>query len=169
MARVQVKWRGRSPTARGFRLLAAVCLPVLLAACAGMRPGYEDPEVSISSFTPVPSESGTPAFEIGLHIVNPNREPLELEGIAYTISVEGRDLVTGVGNDLPVIEGYGEGDVTIQASASVFEGLRLLGDLMSKPRESLEYEFAAKLDVGAFRPAIRVSDKGQISTTDMSR
>jgi hypothetical protein len=34
---------------------------------------------------------------------------------------------------------------------------------MSTPKEKLSYEVSTKLDVGAFRPAIRVKDAGEIS------
>lgn len=42
-----------------------------------------------------------PRFEIVLHITNPNRDPLELEGISYTIHLEGNKVMSGVANDLP--------------------------------------------------------------------
>jgi LEA14-like dessication related protein len=134
-----------------------------VSACVGMTPGFETPTVNVSSFRSVPSESGMPKFEIGLNVINPNDEALNLRGVAYTISVEGRELIKGVGNDLPVIEGYGQGDFTVTATASMFEGAMLLKDLISRPKDSLNYEFEAKLDVGAFVPAIRVSDRGEFS------
>ncbi len=128
-----------------------------------MTPGFETPTVNVSSFRTVPSESGMPKFEIGLQVINPNSEALNLRGVAYTVSVEGRELIKGVGNDLPVIEGYGEGEFTVTATASLFEGAMLLKDLVSSPKGSLGYEFEAKLDVGALVPAIRVRDEGEFS------
>lgn len=134
-----------------------------LAGCTGMRPGYETPTVTVSSFRALPSESMVPSFEIGLRVINPNRESLELQGVAYTVSLEGHELIKGVGNELPVIEGYGEGDLKLTATANLFAGIRLISDLMRKQRDSFTYEFEAKLDIGAFRPAIRVTDTGEIS------
>ncbi len=134
-----------------------------LAGCAGLRPGYETPTVTISSFKAIPSEGGLPAFEIGLRVINPNIEPLELRGVAYTISLEGHELIKGVANDLPVIDGYGEGEFKLTASANLFAGIRLISDLMRSDRNTFRYEFEAKLDVGAFRPAIRVTDSDEIS------
>jgi LEA14-like dessication related protein len=136
---------------------------VILSGCTSLNSDFETPTVTINSFRSVPADSGAPTFEIGLRVVNPNREALELQGIAYTISLEGRELITGVGKDLPVIPGYSEGSFTVTASASLYQGLRLITDLMSKPKESLSYEVSTKLDVGTFRPAIRVKDAGEIS------
>lgn len=84
----------------------------------GMGAGFETPPVSVQAFRPVATDSGggLPSFEIALHVINPNLEPLELVGISYTISLDGHELIKGVGNELPVIEGYGEGSFTLTAS-----------------------------------------------------
>lgn len=146
-----------------LRVVLLIALAVVLQGCGGLRPGYESPTVTISSFKAIPSEAGLPAFEIGLRVVNPNIKPLELRGVAYTISIEGHDIIKGVGNDLPVIDGYGEGEFKLTASANLFAGIRLITDLMRSDKNTFRYEFAAKLDVGAFLPAIRVTDANEIS------
>ena len=96
----------------------------LLTGCAGMGSGYETPTVSVQSFRPIASDNGggLPAFEIRLHVTNPNLEPLKLAGISYTISLDGQNLIKGVGNELPVIQGYGEGTFTLTAGFNVMAG-----------------------------------------------
>jgi LEA14-like dessication related protein len=134
-----------------------------LAACAGMRPGYETPTVTVKSFRALPSDGIVPNFEIGLHVINPNSDTLPLRGVAYTISLGGYELIKGVGNELPVIEAYGEGDIVLTASASMLSAIQLINDLMKQPSDTIAYEIAAKLDIGAFRPAIRVRELGELS------
>ena len=133
-----------------------------------MGPGYEVPTVSVQSFRPVASDNGTglPSFEIGLHVTNPNLDPLELAGISYTISLDGKDLIKGVGNDLPVIEGYGEGTFTLTAGFNVLAGIQLFRSLMNKDGDSFDYAFKAKLDPGAYKRKIRISDRGSISLSN---
>ncbi len=145
------------------RVVAPVFAVMLLTACAGMRPGYETPTVTVKSFRALPSDGVVPNFEIGLHVINPNSDTLPLRGVAYTISLGGYELIKGVGNELPVIEGYGEGDIVLTASASMLSAIRLINDLMNQPSEKIPYEIAAKLDIGAFRPAIRVREDGELS------
>lgn len=151
---------------KGLALLLAAA--VLLCGCAGIGPGYEVPTVSVQSFRPVASDNGTglPSFEIGLHVINPNLDPLELVGISYTISLDGKDLIKGVGNDLPVIEGYGEGTFTLTAGFNVLAGIQLFRSLMNKDGDSFDYAFKAKLDPGAFKRKIRISDRGSISLSN---
>lgn len=143
-----------------FALLAATSV---LSACSGMRPGYETPTVTINSFKALPSQGALPNFEIGLHVINPNREALSLRGVSYTVSLDGHELIKGVGNELPVIEAYGEGGFTVTASPNLFAGIGFVTDLMRGPKDSVKYKLEAKLDVGTMRRAIRVSDTGEIS------
>ena len=67
--------------------LAIATLAILMAGCAGLRPGWETPTVTVKSFRAIPSQGMLPEFEIDLHIVNPNREALKLAGVSYTVSL----------------------------------------------------------------------------------
>lgn len=146
------------------RLLICVCLfASLLPGCASLSPGYEEPTVTLSSFNAIPSEGMIPAFEIGLRIINPNSNTLNLEGIVYTVSLQGHELVKGVGKDFPPIEGYSEGLVKLTASANLLAGIRFMTDVMREPQDSLEYEFKAKLDMGGLFPAVRITETGDVN------
>jgi LEA14-like dessication related protein len=143
--------------------LAALGLMVILSACATMSPDYEEPTVTLSSFRAIPSEGMVPAFEIGLRILNPNSQALHLDGIVYTVSLQGYELVKGVGKDFPVIEGYSEGEVKLTATANLLAGIRFVGDMMQSEGGPIEYEFKAKLDLGGLHPSIRVRETGEIN------
>ncbi len=155
----------RTLLCRQLTTICCVAVLLLLAGCAGLRPGYERPTVAVSSFRALPGGGALPEFEIGLQVINPNPEPLELRGVSYSISLEGHELIKGVANNLPVVEGYGQEAVTLTASANLLAGIRLVTDLMSGPRESFRYEFRAKLDPGALIPSIRITDAGEINLT----
>lgn len=150
-------------------LVGTIVLAMGLQGCATLNPGFETPTVTISSFKTLPSEGMMPAFAIGLRVVNPNSIPLELRGISYTVSLDGNDVIKGVGNDLPVIEAYGEGEFNLTASADLFAGVRLVTDLLKSNKDTFAYEVEAKLDIGTFTPAIRVRDGGEISLNDIAQ
>ena len=143
--------------------IAALAFAVLLSACATMSPDYEEPTVTLSSFRAIPSEGMVPAFEIGLRIINPNSQALNLDGIVYTVSLQGYELVKGVGKDFPVIEGYSEGEVKLTATANLLAGIRFVGDMMQSEGGPVEYEFKAKLDLGGLHPSIKVRETGEIN------
>ena len=142
------------------KTIISIAACFLLAACATMDPDYEKPTVVLTSFHAIPSEGAMPAFEVGLRIINPNPEPLKLEGIVYSISLQGHELVKGVGKGYPPIEGYSEGDITLSASANLLKGIQFIASVANNQQRQLEYEFEAKLDVGGFLPSLKVSETG---------
>lgn len=148
-----------------------VCLTLLFAmfGCASLEPGFETPTVGVSSFRVLPSEGAAPRFEIGLHIINPNRTALKLEGLVYSVSLEGHKILTGVSNELPTIEAYGEGDVLLIATADLLNSIGLFATLLQSQQETFSYELEAKLDIGSFRPRIHVLKEGEISLQGAAR
>ncbi len=132
-----------------------------LSACATTMPSdFEEPAVSVVSFKPINSGGITPQFEIVLHVTNPNREPLAIEGMSYTIHIEDNKVMSGVSNDLPTIEPYGEAEVKLNATANLMGGFKLLTGLMNTKNGEIAYQFKAKLDVGTFMPRINVVKEG---------
>jgi len=146
-----------------------VALVFTLAGCATLSPDFEQPTVNVSSFRLLPSNNIVPRFEIGLHVINPNRVPLELLGMSYQVELEGHRVLTGVANELPMIAAYGEGDVLLQASPDLFSTISLFTDLMNQPREKFNFNFSARLDVGRFLPKIKVEKTGEISLPSQQR
>lgn len=135
----------------------------LLVGCGALRPDFETPSVTVSSFRTLPSGGVMPKFEIGLRVMNPNPVALELAGVAYTISLEGSELIKGVANNLPTVPGYGEEEFKLTASADLLAGARVFSDLLRSGTDSVNYAFEARLDLAGWQPTIRVRDEGEIS------
>lgn len=139
---------------------------LFVSGCSQLQSGYETPVVSITSFEAIPTQGIVPQFQIGLHIINPNRSPLYLKGVSYTISLEGHNIITGVSNQLPQIEAYGEGDVLLAASVDLFSSIGFFTDLIRHQKnDQISYALDAKLDAGSSYPLIKVAKKGKISLT----
>lgn len=142
--------------------IIGLCIFSLLSGCAGITNShFEQPVVSLSSFRMVPQQAVSPKFEIGLHIINPNRQALSFEGIFYTVTIEGYDVLAGVSNDLPTVDPYGEADITIEASVDLVKSIRLISSLMQQPRDRFKYSFKAKLDPGGLNPRITIQEDGE--------
>ena len=69
-------------------LILFTLIVLLATGCATLRPDYEAPTVIISDFRALPSEGIAPRFEIGLHIINPNRDALKLAALSYTVKLD---------------------------------------------------------------------------------
>lgn len=159
----------RNPLKRFRNVIGLLIALITLTGCATMRSDYEDPTVSLTSFRALPSEGISPEFEVGLRILNPNPNDLEIVGIVYTISLEGQELIKGVGKDFPVVEGYSQEDVTLTAGVQLLSGIRLMTKLMQANTQSLNYEFNAKLDLAGLYPSIRISEGGEFNFGSLPR
>jgi LEA14-like dessication related protein len=104
----------------------------------------------------------TPKFEIKLRVINPNKQALDIAGISYSIAFVGKELVTGVANNIAPIEGYGEGLVTLEAGLQLLELLRLMASLGTSESEPLVYRFNAKIEFNGYIPTQRIEESGEI-------
>ncbi|TRO78555.1 LEA type 2 family protein [Desulfuromonas acetexigens] len=147
-------------------MLAAI---LFLGGCLAMSPGFETPTVGLKSFRFLPSDGGVPRFEIGLHVVNPNRSALKLEGIVYSVVLAGHKVITGASADLPVIDAYSEGDVTLTATADLLRSIGLFSSLFKNPQKPFSYDLEAQLDIGRLHPRIKIHEKGEISLQDAAK
>lgn len=148
---------------RRSALLVIALVSLISSGCASLRPGYETPTVTVTSFRAVPNQGALPEFAIGLRVINPNASGIELRGVSYAIELEGHEVIKGVSNDVPRIGPYDSGDFTVTASVSLLAGIGLLNDLLREPKDAFTYAFNAKLDAGILSPDIRIRDTGTVS------
>ncbi|MCR9104740.1 MAG: LEA type 2 family protein [Gammaproteobacteria bacterium] len=134
-----------------------------LVSCANVYQDMDPPKVSVDSFRALPSDGAAPRFEIKLRVINPNTTALDIAGVSYSIALLDRELITGVTNDVPLIEGYSEEVVTLEAGIQLFELLRLFTTLGAAADEPLQYRFSAKIDFKGLLPTQRVEDTGVIN------
>lgn len=144
------------------RAISIVLAVLTVTACTAFYQQLDPPKVSVDSLRTVTTTEGVPRFEIQLRVMNPNTQPLDIAGVAYGIEVMGRELLAGVTNDVPLIEGYSEEVVTLSASLQLFELLRFVASLGTGSGELLEYTFSAKIDFNGMVPTQRVEDRGEI-------
>lgn len=143
-------------------LILVVLFAALSVGCAGLKPGMEKPRVKVVSLTPVAADGFQQRFAVGLMVTNPNAEDIALRGMSYDIGIAGHDIFSGVAGQLPVLKAYTETPVTVEVSANLMSVLALISDLANRKPEELDYKLAAKLDVGAMLPAIRVEEAGPL-------
>jgi LEA14-like dessication related protein len=145
------------------RITVALLWGLLLSGCASLTQELDPPKVSLTSFRSLPAEGGAPRFEIKLRVINPNTQTLDIAGISYSIELLDKELITGVANDIAPIEGYGEGEVILEAGLQLFEVVRLMASLGEAESGPLTYRVRAKIDFHGLMPTQRIEDSGEIT------
>ncbi len=140
----------------------SILLIMFLSSCALMNPQFENPKVKVAGLKMLPAESLiSQPIEITLLVTNPNATDLSLRGISYTVGLENFDLLSGMSNQLPTLTAYQETPVKLTVSLNAFQVLKFLNHLNKNGiRDSVNYNFDAKLDFYKFLPALHVKETG---------
>jgi LEA14-like dessication related protein len=145
-----------------LRAVFTVVALVAVSACATLT-DFDPPRVTMDSLRVLPTEGQVPRFEIQLRVTNPNSQALDIAGVSYSLELLDRELLHGVTKDVPRIEGYGEGVITLQASVQMLQVLRLLASFGTQMDQPLDYRFLAKVDFNGLTPTQRVEERGEIT------
>ncbi len=133
----------------------------LLSACASLQPHFESPTVKLINIKPLSSKGLEQRFEIDLRIVNPNAIDLNLAGMSYAVELDGYKVMTGVSDNKANIKAFGDTEVTVQASVSLFKGIALIASLINKNTPTVSYKITNKLNTGIpIIGAITLTDSG---------
>lgn len=140
--------------ARRRALVAAASATALgLAGCAAL-PGSEPPRVHVVGIERLEGEGLELRLALKLRVQNPNALPLDYDGIALDLEVNGLPLASGVSNAVGSVPRFGEAIVTVPVSVSLTAAVRqVLGMLDGQPRGALPYVLRGRLAGGVFGSA----------------
>ncbi|MBC2658651.1 LEA type 2 family protein [Pseudomonas sp. MSSRFD41] len=146
-----------------MRKLIALSLVLLsLGACA-LLPQRDPLAISLVGIDPLPSQELEMRFAIKLRLQNPNETPIDYNGVALDLEVNGRPLASGVSDQQGHIGRYAEDLLVIPVSVSAFSVLRqTLGLGQAQSLDNLPYVLRGKLAGGLFGTQ-RFIERGQIS------
>jgi len=147
------------PLPKGAGALAALALVI---GCAGWPPWRDAPRVTVVGVEPLPSEGMEIRFALVLRVQNPDDDPIDYDGIALELDLNGRSFASGVSDASGRIPRYGETVVTVPVTISAFALVRQFTGLVEGGAvESFPYELRGKLGGGWF--AVRFRDEGRLA------
>jgi LEA14-like dessication related protein len=132
-------------------LLAAMVL--CLAGCATLS-GLKTPEIKLAGLRAAEIKGLEAVFEVDLRVINPNKTPLDIQGVDCELAFNGRHLARGVAGPQTEIPAYGSGvaSVTIYASLlDLFGAARRMVESANSdaPNERWTYAVKGSLDLGS--------------------
>ncbi|MFC3607783.1 LEA type 2 family protein [Stutzerimonas tarimensis] len=133
---------------KACRLIVLALLALTLAACASLS-GRDPLNVQVAGFEPLPGEGLELRFAVKLRVQNPNNMPVQYDGLALNLAVNGRQLASGVSDVQGSLPRFGETvisvPVTVSALSAARQALRLA---QSSGQTALPYELSGKLGTG---------------------
>lgn len=151
-------------------LVLALAMAVGAAACAGLA--NRDPlMIDIAGIEPLPGEGMELNLAVRVRVQNPNDVPVEYDGIALTLEVNGRRLASGVSDTVGTVPRYGEIVFTVPMTISAFDVARqIYGVMGAEPEDAnrVEYRLRGKLEGGVFGTR-RFEDQGSFTLAPRER
>lgn len=149
---------------RFSRILAVLALGLAAAGCTTLG-SLEAPELKVTSIRVLEQEAGSleQRFAVGLRVINPNNRDIDVEGLDFSLDLNGRRLARGVSNEAFALPRLGEAETTVVVSTSLLDVLRQAVQLGQASDQQLEYRLRGKLHLGGlFVPSIPFDHSGKL-------
>ncbi|HEU4603645.1 MAG TPA: LEA type 2 family protein [Steroidobacteraceae bacterium] len=133
------------------------------AGCASLQ--QHDPvQVMVAGIQPLQGEGMELRMLVKLRVQNPNDTPIEYNGVALQMKVQGKTFATGVSDAYGSVPRFGETVIEVPLTVSAFRMARqvfgLMGDTSAPTK--LAYEMTGKLNGPGFR-AVRFRETGDFA------
>jgi LEA14-like dessication related protein len=135
---------------------------VLVTGCTAL--GSRDAlQVTVSGVEALPGEGLELRLLLKLRVQNPNDQPIEYDGIALRLDVQGRAFATGVSDERGTVPRFGEAVITVPVTVSALRMVRqVVGLLDGQPVREIRYAMSGKLQGPGFG-ARRFGAEGQFT------
>jgi len=144
-----------------LRCCLGLVLALSLGACSLLQ-GRDPVTISVIGIEPLPGQELEMRMAIKLRVQNPNETPIEYNGVALNLEVNGQPLASGVSDQRGTIGRYDEGIVTIPVSITAFSMLRqAVGLTRVRDLDGMPYVLRGKLAGGVFG-TMRFTDSGRL-------
>jgi LEA14-like dessication related protein len=148
-----------------MRRVHAVILSLLLlslSACA-LFPHRDPLNINVVGIEPLQSQDMEVRFAVKIRVQNPNETPIDYNGVALNLEVNGQPLASGVSDQSGSIARFSETVLTVPVSVSAFSVIRqTLGLTQTQTLNNLPYVLRGKLAGGLFG-TMRFVDTGKLS------
>lgn len=143
-----------------FLLTAAAAFP-MLSGCS-VLPKLEAPHLSVVSLKVQSADIFSQRLQLRMRVQNPNARELPVEGISYSVEVDGSELGQGLTNQPFVVPAMGEAEFDVQFTANL---AGTLAKLLSRrgSRDSVEYRLVGKVALSSgFLRRIPFDERGSV-------
>jgi LEA14-like dessication related protein len=121
---------------------------LLIPGCASMQ--QKDPlQVTVAGIEPLQGQGLELRLNVKLRVQNPNDAPVEYNGVALEMNVQGKTFATGVADLAGTVPRFGESVIAVPVTISAFRMARqVMGAMKEGGMSRIDYEMKGKLSRG---------------------
>jgi LEA14-like dessication related protein len=146
---------------RGLLVCWGLAAVLFASGCANM-PQRDPVEVYVVGVEPLEGEGLELRMLIKVRVQNPNDTPIEYDGVAVSMDVQGKTFASGVSDAAGTVPRFGEAVIDVPVSVSALRMARGAASIFNSNSGSIEYALKGKLSGPIFK-SVRFTSKGAVS------
>jgi LEA14-like dessication related protein len=143
------------------RFASVLILAASVAACTNM-PRRDPVQVYVAGIEPLQGQGLELRMLVKLRVQNPNDAPIEYDGVAIAMEVEGHTFASGVSDAAGSVPRFGESVISVPVTISALRALRGAAAIAGANPEKIGYELKGKL-AGPIFKSVRFASKGEVA------
>jgi LEA14-like dessication related protein len=151
------------------RLIALLSLglaPLLHTGCASLH-GRDPPHVTVAGVEPLEGQGMELRMLVKLRVQNPNDAPIDYNGVALEMNVQGKTLASGVSDAAGSVPRFGETVIEVPVTASALGMLgQAIGMVQRRFNGPISYEMKGKLNGSTFS-SVHFTSHGELDLASM--
>jgi LEA14-like dessication related protein len=157
----------KEPVMRKIRIALMLLMLFGLTACANMAQRAQPLDVSLSDVSLIDIGFIEQRFGVGLRVRNPNAFDMPIEGLNYSLEINGQPFARGMASAPASIPKYGEIVIRTEAISNISHILQQLNTLQKEGK--LRYRLQGQADLGGMRGLQPFNMDGEIGLPNFSR
>ena len=134
----------------------------LLAACSLFGGYQEPPRVSLVSIKPLEMGLLEQRYGLQIRILNPNDYEIPVNGLSYSIAVNGHEFAYGVSRQPVSIPPFSEALLDVEVVSNLLSVLQQVSEMGSENNDSLHYRLRGKLSLAKSPVKLPFSTEGNL-------
>ena len=141
-------------------VFVALIISLGASGCASLQ-GRDPLQVTVAGIEPLQGQGMELRLLAKLRVQNPNDAPVDYNGVAVEMDVQGKTFGTGVSDAHGSVPRFGEALIEVPITISAFRMARqALGMMKGGAPDKIDYELTGKLNGSAFK-TVRFQNKGE--------
>lgn len=151
---------------RFFPIIALALALLAPAGCASLQ-GRDPLQVTVAGIEPLQGQGLELRMLVKLRVQNPNDAPVDYNGVALEMKVQGKTFATGVSDAGGNVPRFGESIISVPVTISAFRMARQAVDMIQRGGAgTISYDMAGKLHGSSFNSMrFRTSGEFDLSAT----
>lgn len=139
-----------------------MAVAVLAAGCSGMTLKPESPEVTVTRIELVEPGLFEQRFRIGLRVQNPNNFDLPVQGVKFSIELNGQPFITAISAAAVNVPRYGSAVMEVDAVSTLAGLINQIDGVVSGSNNSVRYKLAGKVSLSNMMTDVPFEREGEI-------